>query len=104
MAASPSIDVLVADIAQNWAPYLENRLLHGLNPVDFLKSMLGDLTNVPSALLDNLGDQIKDAIKGGLDTPAQKQAAKAKIDAWIDGAAQGNPTLRDKLKNAADNY
>jgi hypothetical protein len=104
MAASPSIDVLVADIAQNWAPYLENRLLHGLNPVDFLKSMLGDLTNVPSALLDNLGDQLKDAVKGGLDSPDQKAAAKTKIDSWIDGAAQGNSALADKLKNAVNSY
>jgi hypothetical protein len=104
MAASPSIDVIVADIAQNWAAYLENRLLHGLNPVDFLKSMLGDSTNVPPGLLDNLGDQIKDAVKGGLDTPQQKQAAKDKIDAWIAGAAQGNSTLQDQLKNAVNSY
>jgi len=88
---SPSIDVVAADIANNWAGYIEQRLQNGLDPLTYLGSMLGDLAGVPAAILDNVADQLKDAIKGGLDSPEQKQAAKDKIDSWLDGAMQGNP-------------
>jgi hypothetical protein len=101
---SPAIDVIATDIAHNWANYLEERLKNGLNPLDYLQSLLGDLGAVPSGLLDSLADQLKDAIKTGLDSPDQKKAAKQKIDAWLDGAAQGDPALRDKLKSAVDDF
>jgi hypothetical protein len=101
---SPSIDVVAADIANNWAGYIEQRLQNGLNPLDYLSSMLGDLAGVPAAVLEDVADQLKDAIKTGLDSPEQKKAAKDKIDGWLDGALQGNPALRDKVKQAVDQY
>jgi hypothetical protein len=102
--ASPSIDVVAADIATNYASYLEQRLKAGLNPLDYLNNLLGDLAGMPPALLDNLAGQLKDAIKSGLDTPEQKEAAKQKLDNWLQGALQGDPTLRDKVQAAVDKY
>jgi hypothetical protein len=101
---APSIDVVAADIANNWQQYLIDRLKHGLDPLQYLQSLLGDVAGLPGPLLDNLADQLKDAIQGGLDTPEQKKAAKDKLNAWLDGALQGNAALRDKVKGAVDGY
>jgi hypothetical protein len=101
--ASPSIDVVVKDAMNNWSGYLTNRLLKGLNPVDYLKSVLGDLAGVPGALVDTLGDKLKDVIKGGLDSQAAKDKAKQQIDAAIDGMTS-DPAMRDRLKQAAHDY
>jgi len=43
-------------------------------------------------------------VQGGLDTPAQKQAAIQKIDQWLDGAMQGNPDAKAKVESAVANY
>ena len=104
IATSPSIDVVASDIANNWEQYLIERLKHGLDPLKYLQSLLGDIAGLPGPLLENLADQLKDVIQGGLDTPEAKKAAKDKLDAWLDGALQGNPALRDKVKAAVENY
>lgn len=101
--ASPAIDVVVQDTTQNWGDYLQNRLKYGLDPVKYLQGLLGDLAGVPSAIVDGLADQIKDAIKGGLDSADAKDQAKKKLDAWIDSTVK-DPAQRDKLKKAADGY
>lgn len=101
--ASPSIDVVVQDTMQNWGDYLQNRIKYGMNPLDYLKSVLGDLSAVPAAIVDSLSDQIKELIKGGLDTPDAKAAAKSKIDAWI-AANVSDPATAAKVKSAADGY
>jgi hypothetical protein len=101
--ASPAIDVVVSDTMNNWSDYLANRLKNGLNPLDYLKSLIGDFGAIPAAIADGLADQIKDAIQGGLDSPDQKTAAKNKINDWIDQHIT-DPSRRQQLKNAADGY
>ncbi len=101
--ASPSIDVVIQDVMANWGPYLENRLKYGLDPRKYLDSLIGDLGALPGALADGLADQLKDAIKGALDTPERKEAAKNKLNDWIDKNVS-DPAKRDKLKKAADDY
>ena len=101
--ASPAIDVVVQDTMQNWGDYLQNRLKYGLDPLSYLQSLLGDLAGVPAAVLDSVSDQIKDAVKGGLDSPDAKDAAKKKIDAFIDSTVK-DPNQAAKLKQAADGY
>jgi hypothetical protein len=102
---SPSIDVVASDIANNWANYLEKRLLYGLNPLDYLQSLLGDLGAVPPALLESISGKIKDIIKTGLDSPEQKKAAKEAMAAWLDGAMQGaDPATRAKVEAAINSY
>lgn len=97
--ASPSIDVVVADTMRNWDSYLQQRLANGLDPRKYLGSLIGDLGAVPSAILDSLGDQIKDAIR----TSVNADDAKKKVDAWID-ANVSDPTMRSILKGTADGY
>jgi len=101
--ASPSIDVVVKDVMNNWSGYLTNRLLKGLNPLDYLKNTLGDLAGVPSAMLDTLSDKIKEVVQGGLDSQAAKDKAKQSLDSAID-AMTSDPAMRDKLKAAAHGY
>jgi hypothetical protein len=101
--ASPSIDVVVKDVMNNWSGYLANRLLKGLNPIDYLKGVLGDVAGVPSAMLDTLSDKIKEVVQGGLDSQAAKDRAKQTLDSFIDGMTT-DPAMRDRLKNAAHGY
>jgi hypothetical protein len=101
--ASPSIDVVVQDTMQNWGDYIQNRLKYGLNPLDYLKSVLGDLGAVPGAIVASLSNQIKEVIQGGLDSPDAKAAAKGKLDSWI-AANVSDPSQAAKLKAAADGY
>jgi hypothetical protein len=101
--ASPAIDVVVSDTMSNWSDYLQNRLKYGLDPVNYLKSLLGDLGAVPGAIVDGLADQLKDAITKGLDSPEAKQKAKDALDKWIDQNVS-DPATRQKLKDAANGY
>jgi hypothetical protein len=103
IAASPSIDVVVQDVAANWADYLKNRLLYGLDPLKYLESLWGDLGAIPRALLDGFTGQLQGAIQGALDTPEQKQAAKDKVNDWIEKNVS-DPAQREKLKQAANDY
>ena len=106
IAASPSIDVVAGDIANNWQSYLQQRLAHGLDPLTYLKNVLGDTSGIPSGLLTGLADKLQQATAGGLNTTAQKQAAAQQVDQWIEGAAPGNDNsgLRTQLQNIANNY
>src|SRR5262245_28353033 len=49
--SSPAIDVVSADIKRNWGPYWKAYLAHGINPASYLKSLVGDLAGLPSAML-----------------------------------------------------
>jgi TadE-like protein len=102
--SSPSVDTVIGDTANNWAAYLEQRAKAGLNPMDYLKSVLGDLSAFPSAILDSATDQLKDAIKDGLTSKDAKDAAKNKVDAWVDGQSGLSQSQKDALKNSLNNY
>jgi len=100
--ASPAIDTVVSDVIRNFPGYLANRLIHGIDPRQFLNS-LGNLAGVAPGTLDSLSSKLKDVVQGGLDTPADKQKAKSTIDSEIDGMTS-DPALRQKLKDAASSY
>jgi hypothetical protein len=100
--SSPSIDVVIQDTARNWPDYLENRLKNGLDPLNYLQSLLGDLGALPAAIVDGLAEQLRDAIKGGLKTQDQKDAAKKAIDDWIAKNVPAN--LQNQVRQAADGY
>jgi len=97
--ASPAIDIVVQDTIRNWDSYYQNRLKYGLDPLDYLKSLLGDLAAVPSALLRDLADQINQAIKNSV----TKDDAKKKVDDWI-AQHVSNPTEAQFLEQWADAY
>lgn len=101
--ASPSIDVVVQDTSRNWGTYLPNRLKYGLNPLDYLKSVIGDLSAIPSALVTDLGLQLQTAIQNSLDSPAAKKAATDKVDSWIASNIK-DPKQAAQAKQAADNF
>jgi hypothetical protein len=79
--SSPAIDVVVKDTVTNWGPYWANRLQHGLSPLDWLKSTVGDLQGYPKEVVDSLNDKLKDAISG-LATKGS-DATKKELDDWI---------------------
>jgi hypothetical protein len=101
--ASPSVDTVVGDMVHNWPAYLESRLKNGLNPVDYLKGVLGDVSGVPQTLVDRLGDQLKGEAAKGLDSVQAQLDAKQRIDAWID-ANTSSPAQAAALKAAADSF
>jgi hypothetical protein len=101
--ASPSIDTVVSDTMNNWGNYFAGRLLHGLDPSKYLGSLVSDLAGVPSAMLDTLADQLKTVVGNGLNSDQARADAKNSIDSFIDGMTS-DPTMRDKLKQAANGY
>ena len=42
--------------------YMQNRITHGLSPLDWLKSTVGDLKDYPQQVVDGLNDKLKEAI------------------------------------------
>src|SRR6185369_10674560 len=58
--SSPAIDVVVRDTVQNWPAYWENRVSHGLSPIDWIKSTVNDLKDYPSTVVEALNDKLKD--------------------------------------------
>jgi len=101
--ASPAIDVVVQDTMTNWSDYLSNRLKYGLDPLNYLKSLIGDFGAIPGAIAGGLADQINDAIKGGLDSPEAKQKAKDNLDKWIQQHVS-DPKRQKQLTDAANGY
>jgi hypothetical protein len=97
--SSPAIDVVVADTAANWGPYLQNRITHGLSPLDWVKSTLGDLSDYPSQVVDALNDKLKDAINNVGTKGAT--ATKKELDDWIK-ANVSNPSKEAALQAAVD--
>ncbi len=100
--ASPAIDTVISDVVRNFPGYLANRLLHGIDPRQYLGS-LGSIPGVSPAMLDSLSNSLTNIVQGGLDTPADRQKAKASIDSTIDGMTS-DPATRAKLKSAAESY
>jgi Flp pilus assembly protein TadG len=84
IAASPSIDVVIADTVNNFPAYLANRLKHGLDFGDYLKTIFGDLSGLPDKLKDGLVDELKQEASKGLDSAVERSQAKDDVNAWID--------------------
>jgi hypothetical protein len=101
--ASPSIDVVVADTMNNWPQYIAARATHGLSPLNYLKGILGDTPAIAQSVLDNLSQQIGNAVNSNL-SQAGKKAAENQIDAWIDGQSGLSQKQKDDLKQAANSY
>jgi hypothetical protein len=99
--SSPAIDVVVADTAANWGSYWVNRAGHGLSPLDWLKSTVGDLKDYPSKVVDALDDKLKDAIKD-LGTKGA-DATKKELDDWVK-ANVTDPTKQAQLQGALDKW
>jgi hypothetical protein len=97
--SSPGIDTVVGDTVRNWPAYWENRVTHGLSPLDWLKSTVGDLSDYPQSVLDALNDKVKEEL-GSL---GQKGAGAVKqdLDAWIEANVKG-ASKQAALKNAID--
>lgn len=94
--SSPSIDVVVSDAAKNWPQYWVNRVGHGLSPLDWLKSTVGDLpANLQSSLDSKLTDAINNLATKGAD------ATKKELDDWIKNNVS-DPAKRDQLQAAVD--
>ena len=94
--SSPAIDVVVADAANNWPQYWVNRVGHGLSPIDWLKSTVGDLpANLQSSLDSKLTDAINNLATKGAD------ATKKELDDWIKNNVS-DPAKRDQLQTAVD--
>lgn len=105
--SSPAIDVVVKDTASNWPSYWANRVDHGLSPIDWVKSTLGDLKDYPSQVVDALNDKLKDAItelgtkgadatkkdldewvKSHVSDPKKQAELQGVVDKWVDDAAK----------------
>ncbi|HEX6836444.1 MAG TPA: TadE family protein [Polyangia bacterium] len=99
--SSPAIDVVVQQAAANWGSYWVNRVSHGLSPLDWLKSTVGDLSNYPSQVVDSLNDKLKDAINN-LGTKGA-DATKSDLDNWIKNNVS-NPQQQQALEGAVNSF
>lgn len=97
--SSPAIDVVVADTAANWGPYIANRVTHGLSPLDWLKSTVGDLKDYPQQVVDGINDKLKDAINN-VGTKGATQTKK-ELDDWVK-ANVSDPSKAAALQSALD--
>lgn len=97
--SSPAIDTVVGDTVRNWGSYWGNRVAHGLSPLDWIKSTVGDLSDYPQSLLDALNDKVKE----GLGQIGEKGAGAVKkdLDDWIEKNVKG-ASKQEALKNAVD--
>jgi hypothetical protein len=94
--SSPAIDVVVKDAVTNWPSYWVNRVGHGLSPLDWLKSTVGD---IPANLQSSLDSKLQDAINN-LGTKGA-DATKKELDDWIKNNVS-DPAKRDQLQTAVD--
>ncbi len=99
--SSPAIDVVVQDSAANWPQYWVNRVGHGLSPIDWVKSTVGDLSDYPSAVVDALNDKLKDAITE-LGTKGA-DATKQDLEDWVK-AHVSDPTKQAQLSGVVDSF
>jgi hypothetical protein len=99
--SSPAIDVVIKDTVTNWGPYWVNRTQHGLSPIDWIKSTVGDLNGYPQEVVDALNDKLKDAINN-LGTKGA-DATKKDLDAWI-AANVKDKTKQEQLKGVVDGF
>ncbi|MDB4966328.1 MAG: hypothetical protein JWN44_2017 [Myxococcales bacterium] len=97
--SSPAIDVVVKDTVTNWGPYWANRVQHGLSPLDWIKSTVGDLSSYPQEVVDALNDKLKSAIND-LGTKGA-DATKKELDDWIKNSVSDKGKA-DALKAAVD--
>jgi TadE-like protein len=99
--SSPAIDVVVKDSVQNWPAYWQNRLDHGLSPIDWIKSTANDLSGYPKEVVDALNKKLSDAIKD-LGTKGAT-ATKKDLDDWI-AANVPDKTKQEQLKGLVDGF
>ena len=97
--SSPAIDVVVGDTVRNWPGYWGNRIAHGLSPLDWLKSTVGDLSDYPQKVVDALNDKVKEELGSIADKGAG--AVKKDLDDWVDANVK-DAGKQQALKNALD--
>jgi hypothetical protein len=99
--SSPAIDVVVHDTVVNWPHYWPERVQHGLSPLDWVRSTVGDLSGYPKDVVDALNDKLKGAIedigKKGAD------AVKKDLDKWVKDHVK-DPTKQEQLKGALESF
>ena len=105
--SSPAIDVVVKDAVTNWPSYWVNRVGHGLSPIDWIKSTVGDLADYPAQVVDALDAKLKDAVKeigtkgaaatkkdledwvkAHVSDPVKQAQLQGTLDKWVDDAAK----------------
>jgi hypothetical protein len=99
--SSPAIDVVVKDTVTNWPTYWVNRVGHGLSPIDWVKSTVGDLSGYPSEVVDALNDKLKGAIND-IGTKGA-DATKKELDDWVK-AHVSDPTKQAQLSGVLDKW
>jgi hypothetical protein len=99
--SSPAIDVVVSDTMNNWPSYIANRVSHGLSPLDYIKSTVGDLSGYPSEVVDALNDKLKGAIND-IGTKGA-DATKKDLDDWVKSHVS-DPTKQKQLQGVVDKW
>jgi Flp pilus assembly protein TadG len=99
--ASPAIDTVVEDTVNNWSSYWKNRAQAGVNGLDVVLDLVGQLTRLPPAEKAVFDKKVSDIFAGGLETPEEKAAARAGVDALLLTLPQGE---RDAVRKQLDGY